>query len=163
MSRTHAQNAVALVSGAVFGFGLVLSGMTQPSKVIGFLDVLGRWDASLMLVMAGAIAVHFPVYRLIQGRPSPLLADRFTLPTRRDLDVKLLAGAVLFGLGWGLGGFCPGPGVVSLSGGGWPVAVFVGAMLAGLYATARLESALSRRKVSPQADVKTFKELGGAR
>jgi uncharacterized membrane protein YedE/YeeE len=163
MKRTQLQNIIALVSGAVFGFGLVLSGMTQPTKVIGFLDVFGQWDASLMLVMAGAIAVHFPVYRLIKGRASPLFAERFALPTRRDLDAKLLAGAVLFGLGWGLGGFCPGPGVVSLGGGGLSVAVFVAAMLIGLYVTARLEAMLARGKAPAQADVKSFKELGGAR
>lgn len=158
MKRTHTQSAVALVSGALFGFGLVLSGMTQPTKVIGFLDVFGEWDASLMLVMVGAIAVHFPVYRLIQGRPSPLFAERFALPTRRDLDAKLLAGAVLFGLGWGLGGFCPGPGVVSLGGGGPSVVAFVAAMLSGLYATARLEAVLSRRaKAPPQPDIKFSK------
>jgi uncharacterized membrane protein YedE/YeeE len=164
MTRTHLQSAVALVAGTLFGFGLVLSGMTQPTKVIGFLDVFGQWDASLMLVMGGAIAVHFPVYRLIKGRPSPLFAERFTLPTRRDLDAKLLAGAVLFGLGWGLGGFCPGPGVVSLAGGGWAVATFVAAMLVGLFATARVEAALSRRGKAPsQSDTKSFKDLSGAR
>lgn len=151
MRRTHAQSVVALASGALFGLGLVLSGMTQPTKVIGFLDVFGEWDASLMLVMAGAIAVHLPVYRLIQGRPSPLFAERFALPTRRDLDAKLLAGAVLFGVGWGLGGLCPGPGVVSLAGGGPSVAAFVAAMLLGIFATARLEAFLSRRaNTAPQ-------------
>lgn len=164
MKRAHAQSAVALVAGALFGFGLVLSGMTQPTKVIGFLDVFGRWDASLMLVMAGAIAVHLPVYRLIRGRSSPLFAERFALPTRRDLDAKLLSGAVLFGLGWGLGGFCPGPGVVSLGGGGLSVAVFVAAMLIALFATARVEARLSRSRTAPaQTDTKNFKELSGAR
>lgn len=164
MKRTHLQSAVALASGVLFGAGLVVSGMTQPSKVIGFLDVFGRWDASLMLVMAGAIAVHLPVYRWIEGRPSPFFAERFTLPTRRDLDAKLLSGAVLFGLGWGLGGFCPGPGVVSLGGGGLAVAVFVVAMLIGLYATARFEAMLSRRGRAPaKADVKDLKELSSTR
>jgi uncharacterized membrane protein YedE/YeeE len=155
MKREHAQNAVALFTGALFGVGLVVSGMTQPSKVIGFLDVFGRWDASLVLVMAGAIAVHFPVYRLIKGRSSPLLAERFALPTRRDLDAKLIAGAVLFGLGWGTGGFCPGPAVVSLGGGGLGVATFVAAMLVGLYATARFEQALSRRSKASAKPVPT--------
>lgn len=149
MKREHAQNAIALVSGTLFGIGLVLSGMTQPSKVIGFLDVFGSWDASLMLVMAGAIAVHFPVYRLIKGRSSPLLAERFALPTRRDLDAKLLAGAAVFGFGWGIGGFCPGPGMVALGGFGLGAATFVAAMLVGLFATARFERALSRRSEAP--------------
>lgn len=163
MKRALAQNSAALASGALFGLGLVLSGMTQPTKVIGFLDVFGRWDASLALVMAGAIAVHLPAYRWIKGRSSPLFAERFTLPTRRDLDAKLLAGAALFGLGWGLGGFCPGPGVVSLGKGELSVGVFVAAMLIGSFTAARVEGVLSRSLKAPPPDTKDLKELSGAR
>jgi uncharacterized protein len=137
-------NLVALLSGLLFGVGLFVSGMTQPSKVIGFLDPLA-WDPSLMFVMAGAIGVHLVAYRLVRRRSSPLLAGAFSVPSRRDIDVKLLAGAAIFGLGWGLGGYCPGPSIVSLASGATGVLVFVGAMLAGMLATARLERLAARR------------------
>jgi uncharacterized membrane protein YedE/YeeE len=132
---------VAFGSGALFGAGLLVSGMTMPAKVIGFLDVFGAWDASLAFVMLGAIAVHFLAYRLIRGRASPLLAEKWVLPTRRDIDFKLIAGAVVFGLGWGLAGYCPGPALVSLASGAPGVFVFTGAMLAGMLAASRLERA----------------------
>lgn len=130
----------ALVSGVLFGAGLAVGGMTRPEKVLGFLDVGGAWDASLAFVMAGAIAVHFFAYRLIRGRSAPLYAERFGIPTRRDVDVKLLVGAALFGVGWGLAGYCPGPGIVSLAAGGTGAAVFVASMLLGMSITARLEA-----------------------
>jgi uncharacterized membrane protein YedE/YeeE len=126
-----------LVSGILFGVGLVVSGMTQPEKVIGFLDVFGSWDLSLMFVMMGAIGVHLIAYRMIRGRASPLWAAKWSLPTRRDIDSKLVAGAALFGIGWGIGGFCPGPAVVTLGSGALGVMVFVIAMLAGMLLTAR--------------------------
>jgi uncharacterized membrane protein YedE/YeeE len=122
----------ALAAGVLFGAGLVVSGMTLPSKVIGFLDVTGRWDASLALVMVGAIGVHAVLYRLIRRRSSPLFDVRFHVPTRSDLDGKLVAGAALFGVGWGLGGFCPGPGLVSLAAGHGGAVVFVAAMVLGM-------------------------------
>lgn len=145
MKRESKQLLVSLFAGLVFGVGLAVSGMTQPSKVVGFLDPLGRWDASLMFVMAGAIAVHFVAYRLVKRRSSPLLTPTFSLPTRRDLDVKLLAGAALFGVGWGVGGFCPGPGLVSLGTGAPTVLAFVAAMLGGMFATAKLDALFTRR------------------
>jgi uncharacterized protein len=107
--------------------------MTQPLKVIGFLDVTGRWDPSLALVMVGALLVHGLLYRVIVARPAPLLAPRFHLPRRRDIDRRLVAGAALFGVGWGLGGYCPGPGLASVTTGLQPL-VFVAAMAAGMYA-----------------------------
>jgi uncharacterized membrane protein YedE/YeeE len=122
----------AVAAGLLFGLGLVLSGMTQPEKVIGFLDVTGAWDPSLALVMGGALLVHAPVYRLIRRRTSPLFEIAFTVPTRNDLDSSLFAGAALFGAGWGLGGYCPGPAVVSASGGATQAALFTAAMLAGM-------------------------------
>jgi hypothetical protein len=134
------QRVVALVSGALFGFGLALAGMTQPAKVRGFLDFTGRWDPSLAFVMGGAVLVHMVAYRLIALRTSPRFALRFSLPTRRDLDAKLLVGAALFGVGWGLGGFCPGPGIVSLVSGAPTAFAFVVAMVLGLVITARLEA-----------------------
>lgn len=147
-TRHHAvwQGAIALVSGLLFGAGLVVSGMTQPTKVIGFLDLFGAWDASLMLVMGGAIGVHFFAYRFIAGKSSPWFAIKFSVPSRRDVDAKLIVGAVLFGAGWGLGGFCPGPGIVAAASGATSVLVFVAALLAGTYATAKLEARAASRK-----------------
>lgn len=124
-------NIAALASGLLFGVGLVLSGMTQPSKVQGFLDVTGSWDPSLMFVMAGGIGVHFILHRLVTKRAHPLFDKRFHLPTRKDIDGKLVLGAALFGVGWGLGGYCPGPGLVSLGSGGLSGLVFVATMVAG--------------------------------
>ncbi len=137
------RGVVAYGCGVLFGAGLLVSGMTRPAKVIGFLDVFGAWDASLAFVMIGAIAVHFIAYRLIRGRASPILAESWALPTRRDIDFNLVTGAALFGLGWGLSGYCPGPAVVSLASGTTGVVVFTGAMLAGMLAASRLQRASS--------------------
>jgi uncharacterized membrane protein YedE/YeeE len=117
--------------GALFAIGLGLSGMTQPTKVVGFLDLFGAWDPALMFVMGGAVIVNFVGYRLAVGRPHPLLAARFDIPSRREIDWQLLVGACLFGAGWGLAGFCPGPALVALASGSGDVLVFVGAMFAG--------------------------------
>jgi len=100
-------------AGVLFAVGLVISGMTQPSKVVGFLDIFGNWDPSLALVMGGAVAVHALAYRWIKGRSSPLLAPTFQIPTKTDIDTKLILGSALFGVGWGLGGYCPGPAISS--------------------------------------------------
>lgn len=137
--RPAAFAAIGLVSGVLFGAGLVLGGMTAPEKVHGFLDFTGAWDPTLAFVMGGAVLVHALVYRAIEGRPTPLLADAFQLPTRRDIDAKLVLGAALFGLGWGLGGYCPGPAITSLPSGGGSVIAFVVAMLAGSWLTGQLE------------------------
>src|SRR5690606_23616134 len=97
------------LSGLLFSLGLIISGMTRPQKIIGFLDFLGNWDPSLSLVMVGAIAVHFPAYLWVKGRSQPLWSGSFAVPSRRDVDLRLAAGAALFGIGWGLAGYCPGP------------------------------------------------------
>jgi uncharacterized membrane protein YedE/YeeE len=122
----------AFVSGAIFAVGLGIAGMTQPGKVLAFLDVYGTWDPSLAFVMLGAIATHALLLRLVLARGTPLLAPRFTLPTRRDIDLRLVAGGALFGIGWGLAGFCPGPAVTALAGGRTEPLVFVAAMVAGM-------------------------------
>ena len=137
----------AALSGGLFGFGLALSGMTQPAKVIGFLNVGGLWDASrfcpwdasLAFVMGGAVCVTLLAF-FITPRPGkkPWFTDAFQLPTRQDIDLKLVVGAVLFGVGWGLVGYCPGPALVSLLTGGKDVAVFVIAMLVGIYVARRI-------------------------
>jgi len=122
----------AFLCGLVFAFGLVAGGMTQPSKVVGFLDFTGAWDPSLALVMGGALGTHTLLRRFVIGRPQPLLASRFAVPTRTDIDSRLMAGAAIFGVGWGLGGFCPGPALVALGGGMNAAMVVVPAMLAGM-------------------------------
>ena len=126
------RNSVAFGIGTLFAVGLALSGMTKPSKIVGFLDLAGAWDASLALVMAGAVTVHFVAHRLITKRPSPLFDTKFHLPTRKDIDVRLVLGAALFGIGWALAGFCPGPGLISAGSGSLGGVVFVAGMTAGV-------------------------------
>jgi uncharacterized protein len=128
MSRTFA----ALFAGTLFGVGLAVSGMINPAKVVGFLDVAGGWDPTLAFVMGGALLVTIPAFRVILNRPRPVLADGFDLPTKSTLDARLLGGAALFGVGWGLSGFCPGPAVAALTTGLAPVFAFVAAMMAGM-------------------------------
>jgi uncharacterized membrane protein YedE/YeeE len=123
---------VNLVAGVLFGLGLAVSGMVDPQKVIGFLDVAGHWDPTLAFVMGGALLVAIPAFRLIFRRSRPVLADDFDLPTKDSLDASLLGGAALFGVGWGLSGFCPGPSVTALASGLVPVFAFVAAMIAGM-------------------------------
>ena len=122
----------ALASGLIFGLGLALSGMLDPARVRGFLDVAGAWDPSLIFVLGGAVTISGLGYRLCRRRSGPVLETRFDLPIRRRVDAPLVAGAALFGIGWGLSGFCPGPAVAALSTGATPVLVFVAAMLAGM-------------------------------
>jgi uncharacterized protein len=124
--------AAAFAAGLVFGVGLLLSGMSDPGKVIGLLDVAGQWDPSLVFVMAGAIAVGFFAFRLAGRRGRTFLGDALQLPTSRDIDLRLVAGSVVFGIGWGLAGFCPGPALVAFGAGYVKAAVFVAAMLAGM-------------------------------
>ncbi|MDP2316403.1 MAG: YeeE/YedE family protein [Pseudomonadota bacterium] len=132
---------LSLAVGIVFGVGLLLSGMTQPAKVVNFLDVLGDWDPSLGFVMGGAIAVHFLAYRLVPRLAKPAWAERWALPTRRDIDIRLLVGAVLFGAGWGLGGYCPGPALTSVVAGASSTLIFTGSMLAGMWGFSVWEAA----------------------
>lgn len=122
------------LAGLLFGVGLLVAGMTVPAKVIAFLDPLRSWDPSLGFVMAGAIAVYSLALRLMRGRSSPWLDTAFHLPTRRDLDIGLVAGAAIFGVGWGLGGLCPGPGLVGAAAGSEAALQFVAAMLVGMLA-----------------------------
>ena len=130
--------AIAVGAGALFAIGLLISGMAMPGKVTAFLDVGGAWDPTLAFVMAGAIAVHAPLARLIRGRRQPLVGGRFHVPTLRTLDRNLVGGAALFGIGWGLSGYCPGPAIVGAASLALPAMVFVGALLAGIVLTRRL-------------------------
>ncbi|MCA9515984.1 MAG: YeeE/YedE family protein [Myxococcales bacterium] len=125
-------NVLAWLAGALFGVGLVVSGMTDPAKVQGFLDFFGAWDPSLAFVMGGAVTLHLVLLRLVTRRAAPLFDTRFHLPTRTDVNQKLVVGAVVFGVGWGLAGYCPGPGLVSLGTGGATAMIFVGAMTIGM-------------------------------
>lgn len=150
--RARWSNVVTLLSGTLFGVGLALAGMTRPEKVIGFLNFFRGWDPSLMFVMGGAIAVHALVWRMLKGRSSPLLGGRFLVPTRRDLDARLLVGAAIFGVGWGLGGFCPGPGITSLVTVGAAPLVFVVAMLVGNLVAAKVEPIIERTLQNASGD-----------
>jgi uncharacterized protein len=130
------RNAIAAsVAGVLFGVGLLVSGMTQPSKVLGFLDLAGDWDPSLAFVMGGALAVH-ALFARVARRPGarPLLADEFDLSTRQRADVPLVVGAALFGVGWGIAGYCPGPALVSVASLSVPTLAFVAAMATGMLA-----------------------------
>lgn len=142
-------NLVALFTGALFAVGLAISGMTSPAKVVGFLDLAGAWDASLAFVMGGGIVVHFVLRRFVLRRGMPLFDTKFHLPTRKDIDARLVGGAALFGIGWGLGGFCPGPGLVTASSGSLGAIVFVVGMTMGMLG----ENAVARARahaVSPR-------------
>ncbi|HTQ43054.1 MAG TPA: DUF6691 family protein [Polyangiaceae bacterium] len=123
---------VAFACGALFALGLTISGMTHPSKVLAFLDFAGAWDPSLALVMASGVLVNVLFFRVALRRGAPLLGGTFALPSRQSIDARLVGGAAVFGVGWGLGGFCPGPAVVSVAGGAAPVIVFVVAMVVGM-------------------------------
>lgn len=123
---------ISFVTGLVFGIGLIVSGMSDPAKVLGFLDLAGPWDPSLMLVMGGAIAVGFGAFQIAARRATTLLGSPMQLPMPGRIDRRLLAGSALFGIGWGLAGICPGPGFVLLGSGRGQGAVFVLALLAGM-------------------------------
>lgn len=122
----------ALCSGLVFGLGLTISQMINPAKVLGFLDITGNWDPSLLLVMGGALITTLVGYRVVLRAPKPRFADRFRLPTPKDIDGRLVGGAALFGVGWGLVGLCPGPALAGLTIGGPQSWIFVAAMIAGI-------------------------------
>jgi uncharacterized membrane protein YedE/YeeE len=122
----------SLLAGLVFGLGLIISGMANPAKVLGFLDLTGTWDPSLAFVMGGAIAVGVVAFALAGRRSASLLGTEMRLPSARHIDRRLVAGSVLFGIGWGIAGICPGPGLVSLGMGEIKALVFVAAMLAGM-------------------------------
>lgn len=122
--------------GLIFGLGLVLSGMSNPAKVLNFLDFggigSGNWDPSLAFVMAGAVAVTFVGYEWVLKRPRPLLGEKFHLPGRQELDLRVISGPAIFGVGWGLAGFCPGPALTALGFGSRAAVIFVGAMIFGM-------------------------------
>jgi len=143
------KQSFALLSGLIFGLGLVISGMADPAKVQNFLDLAGTWDPSLAFVMGGAIAVTAPGFALLtRRRTRPFHGLKFHLPTARDLDARLIGGAAVFGLGWGLGGFCPGPALTALPVGATGTLAFIPAMLAGMWLARRITTLRRRPAVA---------------
>jgi uncharacterized membrane protein YedE/YeeE len=128
------RNLAALGAGVVFGVGLELAQMTNPDKVLNFLDVTGHWDASLLLVLGGAVVLAAIAFRFILKRPAPLYDSAFHLPVAKHIDSQLIVGSVLFGLGWGLAGYCPGPAIASLGFGNKEMAIFIPGLAAGIFA-----------------------------
>ncbi|SNY96654.1 DUF6691 family protein [Halomonas sp. hl-4] len=119
------------VAGLLFSLGLAVSGMTDPARVVGFLDVAGDWDPTLMFVLGGAVITTFIGYRVVLKQPAPMLDGRFQLPSKQTLDARLLGGAALFGVGWGLSGYCPGPAIASLGGATLPLVAMLATMVLG--------------------------------
>ena len=140
-------NLAAFTCGILFSIGLVISGMTKPQKVIGFLDVFGEWDLSLAFVMGGAVISYLLLQLLIQRRFSkPMLGERFQIPSHKDLDRSLIFGALLFGMGWGLGGYCPGPAIPTLGSGSLNAVLFMVAMGMGMLLADRVISPILTHK-----------------
>ena len=134
----------AFAAGSLFAIGLVVSGMTQPAKVIGFLDVFGSWDPSLIVVMAAAILTYTPLFWRLSGRSMPLFPAQYLIPTKRSIDTRLVLGAAVFGVGWGLAGVCPGPALVSSGSGAPYMLIFTTCMLLGMLLHAAFESLVAR-------------------
>lgn len=131
MRLTH---VTAFAIGLLMAVGLAVGGMTQPAKIVGFLDLTGAWDPALLFVMGGAVVTNFILFRLtLRGAHKPVFGRAFGIPTRRDLTPSLVGGSFVFGMGWGLGGFCPGPGISAVGGGSTDALIFVVSMLAGMY------------------------------
>ncbi len=139
------------IAGLLFGAGVTVSGMVNPMKVLNFMDIAGQWDPTLLFVMGAGLAVTFIGYRLVLARAKPVFAAAFTLPSSRLIDARLVGGAALFGIGWGLTGFCPGPAIASLAFRHWQSYLFVAAMAAGMiaarYVIARLASGSTAAEV----------------
>ena len=140
---------VAYFIGLVFGTGIALSGMANPAKVLNFFDIAGSWDPSLIFVMGGALVTTFFGYRLVFGRRAPVMADRFQLPANRSIDASLLGGAAVFGVGWGIAGFCPGGALPALGTGRLEVFVFTAAVIAGILIARYLQSQGSGARREP--------------
>ena len=137
------KNIIGLLAGLLFGFGLLISGMTDPVKVQGFLDVFGAWDISLALVMGGGLVVAIVGVQLAKRQQTSWIGSLIEMPTKTTIDKKLLIGAMLFGIGWGLVGICPGPGIVMLGTGQWQAYVFIPAMIIGMLVYQWLEPKLN--------------------
>lgn len=144
-TQSPQQNMISFIVGLIFAAGLAVSGMTQPKKIISFLNPWD-WDPSLLFVMIGAVGIHMIAYPLVRRKRSPLLDNKWHVPTRKDITSRLVLGSALFGIGWGLGGFCPGPAVTSLATGDLRVIFFVIAMITGMILFKKTEHFLSLKK-----------------
>ena len=138
MSTPAVKTAVGYIAGLLFGLGLAISGMTDPARALGFLDIAGAWDPTLMFVLGAAVGTTFVGYRLVFARGTPLFSAKFQLPTKQELDAKLLGGAALFGVGWGLSGYCPGPAIASIGGLTLPLLALLAAMVLGWFIAQRI-------------------------
>ncbi len=136
---------ITFLIGLLFGLGIVISGMANPAKVLNFFDIAGTWDPSLAFVLGGAVITAFIGYRIVLKRPAPLFEDLYSLPSRTDLDWKLIGGSAVFGIGWGIAGFCPGAALPVLGTGQLPVIMFVVSLVVGMLAARRLEHWLGSR------------------
>ncbi|ESA34196.1 hypothetical protein N836_18280 [Leptolyngbya sp. Heron Island J] len=125
------QNLIAILAGWLFGLGLGLSQMIDRERVLGFLDIAGNWDPTLLFVLGGAVSVTVITFRFVLRWPHPLVATQFRLPTRRDIDLSLVLGTAIFGIGWGIAGYCPGPAIVALTLNAWNPVIFLAAFIAG--------------------------------
>ena len=148
MTKVALRLWMSLACGTLFGFGLALSGMLDPTRVRGFLDIFGHWDPSLMFVLAGAVVTSFIGVRLARHRSSPVLETRYDPPANTMIDTPLIAGAAIFGIGWGLSGFCPGPAVASLALGLMPTFVFTFAMIVGMFLFKTGQALIARQRPS---------------
>lgn len=145
---------VAFIAGILFGIGMGVSGMADPKNVVGFLDVAGNWSSDLMFVMGGGLAVFLPCYLLIiKPRRKPVLAEKFTMPVRKQVDTRLLSGAAIFGIGWGLVGLCPGPVVSSLAIGNAGIVIFFASMMVGLGSANILIHINKKRQAAPETAI----------
>ena len=138
MSTPAVKTAAGYLAGLLFGLGLAISGMTDPARVLGFLDIAGAWDSTLIFVLGAAVGTSFVGYRLVFARGTPLFSTKFQLPTKQELDAKLLGGAALFGVGWGLSGYCPGPAIASIGGLTLPLLALLAAMVLGWFIAQRI-------------------------
>ncbi len=139
-------NISSLIIGLIFALGLGISGMTNPERIIGFLDIFGDWNPSLVFVMIGALAVHAPLYRMIRKTQSPVFAKKFQVPSRSDISFQLILGSILFGLGWGLVGYCPAPAITAIASLSPEPILFVGAMIMGMLIYRSIERAIEKRR-----------------
>ncbi|WP_259781087.1 DUF6691 family protein [Aestuariispira ectoiniformans] len=141
----------AYAIGLVFGLGISISGMANPAKVLNFFDIAGSWDPSLIFVMGGALVVTFIGYRLVLARSGPVQAETFQLPTKKDIDIPLVGGAAIFGIGWGIAGFCPGGSLPALGTGRMEVLIFVAALIAGIIAARLLRAVFQTGAATPSS------------
>ena len=146
------KHLVSFVSGVLFALGLAIGGMLEPARVVGFLDFLGTWDPTLAFVMAGGLGVNTVAYYFTKQRKAPALVDSFHLPDKKEITARLIGGSVLFGAGWALAGYCPGPAVTTLASGTFSAFAFVAAMAAGMYVWAAIETRMTPKQQSDEQD-----------